>query len=62
MNIYGIFFFLFLYMANIKRILLFLIGCMGTRLFLIFMKDKIFGYIEILIGLSFLYIFFTNSR
>ena len=49
-------------MANIKIILLFLIGCMGSRLFLIFMKDKIFGYIEIVIGLSFMYIFLTNSR
>jgi hypothetical protein len=57
-------------MENIKkRLLLFLIGCIGTRLLLVYLAKtlnpnyvKYLGYISILIGLSFIYLFFSGSR
>ena len=57
-------------MENIKkRLLLFLIGCMGIRLLLVYLAKtlnpnyvKYLGYISILIGLSFIYLFFSGSR
>ena len=57
-------------MENIKkRFLLFLIGCIGTRLLLVYLAKtlnpnyvKYLGYISILIGLSFIYLFFSGSR
>ena len=57
-------------MENLKkRFLLFLIGCIGTRLLLVYLAKtlnpnyvKYLGYISILIGLSFIYLFFSGSR
>ena len=57
-------------MENIKkRLLLFLIGCMGTRLLLVYLAKtlnptyvKYLGYISILIGCSFIYVFFSGTR
>ena len=52
-----------------KRFLLFLIGCIGTRLLLVYLAKtlnpnyvKYLGYISILIGLSFIYFFFSGTR
>ena len=57
-------------MENIKkRFLLFLIGCIGTRILLVYLAKtlnpsyvKYLGYISILIGLSFIYLFISGSR
>ena len=52
-----------------KRFLLFLIGCIGTRiLFVIFAKNanklflKMMGYLALLPAIGFFYLFFTGSR
>jgi hypothetical protein len=52
-----------------KRFLLFLIGCMGTRFFLVYLAKNInidylpyMGYIALLISFSFMFIFLTGSR
>jgi hypothetical protein len=52
-----------------KRFLLFLIGCIGTRLLLVYLAKnldpyyvKYLGYISILIGISFIYLFFSGAR
>ncbi len=57
-------------MNNIqKRILLFLIGCIGVRTLFVIMAKNInkdylpyMGYIAIIISIGFMYIFLTNSR
>ena len=57
-------------MENIKkRLLLFLIGCIGTRLLLVYLAKtlnpnyvKYLGYISILIGISLIYVFFSGTR
>jgi hypothetical protein len=57
-------------MNNItKRFLLFLIGCIGTRLLLVYIAKnvdmtllKYMGYLLLLPAFGFFYIFFTNSR
>ena len=53
---------LILYMYNIKRIALFLIGCLGTRFAIIFIQNKYFNIIKMLIGIGFLTIYLTDSR
>lgn len=52
-----------------KRLLLFLIGCIGARLFLVYLaktldpeKLKYLGYITLLPAIGFTYIYLTNSR
>ena len=52
-----------------KRILFFLLFCIGTRLSLTYVSKKInikylpyIGMITLIIGLNFLYLYFTNSR
>ncbi len=57
-------------MNNIqKRFLLFLIGCMGTRFFLVYLSKNInidylpyMGYVALIISFSFMFIFLTGSR
>ena len=57
-------------MNNItKRFLLFLIGCIGTRILLVYIAKnvnmtllKYMGYLLLLPAFGFFYIFFTNSR
>lgn len=57
-------------MNNIqKRFLLFLIGCIGTRLLFVFIAKNInisylhyLGYLALLPAIGFLYIFLTGSR
>jgi hypothetical protein len=56
-------------MTNIqKRFLLFLLGCIPTRLLFMYLaKTKLhllpyLGYIALLIGIGFMYIYLTNSR
>ena len=53
---------------NIQRILLFIVGCIGTRLLLVYIAKNYVNYLPIL-GISaliasvgFLYIYFTGSR
>ena len=53
----------------VKRNLLFLIGCIGSRLLLTYLAKKIsnknlpiLGYIALLPASAFLYIYLTNSR
>ena len=52
-----------------KRYLLFLIGCIGTRLLLVYIAKNIsvtllryMGYIALLPAIGFFYIYFTKSR
>jgi hypothetical protein len=52
-----------------KRFVLFLIGCMGTRIFLVFAAKNInvkylpyMGYVALIIALGFAYIYLTGSR
>lgn len=52
-----------------KRILLFLIGCMGVRILFVFIAKNInikylkyLGYLALLPAFGFLYIYLTNSR
>jgi len=52
-----------------KRFLLFLIGCIGTRLFFVYLaktasKQNLvyLGYLALLPAIGFLYIYFTGSR
>lgn len=52
-----------------KRFLLFLIGCMGTRLFFVYVAKNIeskylhyLGYLALIPAIGFTYIFFTGSR
>jgi hypothetical protein len=52
-----------------KRFALFLIGCIGTRLLLVYIAKnvnmtllKYMGYLLLLPAFGFFYIFFTNSR
>jgi hypothetical protein len=52
-----------------KRFLLFLIGCMGTRFFLVYLAKNIsidylpyMGYIALIISFGFMFIFLTGSR
>ena len=52
-----------------KRFLLFLIGCIGMRILLVYLAKnldpyyvKYLGYISILIGISFIYLFFSGTR
>jgi len=52
-----------------KRFLLFLIGCIGTRLLLAYLAKKVnitllkyMGYIALLPAVGFIYIFFSGSR
>ena len=54
---------------ELKRILLFLIGCMGTRLFFVYLAKiaslqylQILGYLAVLPAVGFMYIFFTGAR
>ena len=57
-------------MSNeMKRILLFLIGCIGTRLFLVYLAKTIslqylpvLGYIALLPAIGFMYYFITGTR
>jgi hypothetical protein len=57
-------------MDNIyKRYLLFLVGCMGARLALVLLARnlplnwlRIMGFVTLIPGLGFLWIYFTNSR
>lgn len=57
-------------MNNIqKRFLLFLFGCIPTRLFITYLAKhfsgnalKILGYVAFIIAFSFLYLFFTGKR
>lgn len=57
-------------MNNIqKRFLLFLIGCIGTRLLLAYIAKNInidllkyMGYLLLIIAIGFFYIYFTHSR
>ncbi len=57
-------------MNNIqKRFLLFLIGCMGIRFFLVYLVKNIdvdylpyMGYIALIISFGFMFIFLTGSR
>lgn len=59
-----------LYMSNdLKRLLLFLIGCIGVRLFFVYLAKTIdvkylpyLGYLALLPAFGFMYIFFTGSR
>ena len=53
----------------IKRAMLFLLGCIPMRLFLVFLVKTIpvyylpyLGYIGLLMGLSFLYLFFFGNK
>ncbi len=52
-----------------KRFLLFLIGCIGTRSLFVYLAKtgsktflRYMGYIALLIGIGFIYIFLTDSR
>lgn len=52
-----------------KRILLFIFGCITTRIFLVILAKKankkflrLMGYFALLPAFGFLYIYFTNSR
>jgi hypothetical protein len=52
-----------------KRILLFLIGCIGTRLFLVYLAKNInirllkyMGYLALIPAIGFIYIYLTGSR
>jgi hypothetical protein len=52
-----------------KRFALFLIGCIGVRSALVYIAKnsnekivKIMGFIALIIAISFLYLFFSNSR
>jgi hypothetical protein len=52
-----------------KRMLLFLIGCMGSRLLLVYIAKnsspqvlKYLGYLTLLPAIGFMYIFLTGSR
>ena len=52
-----------------KRFLLFLIGCMGTRISMMLLAKKIqpkylpiMGYLALLPAIGFIYIYLTNSR
>lgn len=52
-----------------KRMLLFLIGCIGTRLFLVYLAKNIstellkyMGYVLLLPAFGFIYIYLTGSR
>jgi hypothetical protein len=52
-----------------KKLALFLIGCMGTRLLLVYMATvlsmkglKYMGYIALLPAIGFMYIYLTGSR
>lgn len=49
-----------------KRHALFLLGCIPTRLLYTYLTSRynvpILGYIALMIGLGFLYIYFTDSR
>jgi hypothetical protein len=52
-----------------KRMMLFLIGCMGVRFFLVYLSKNInidylpyLGYCAILLSIGFMYIFLTGSR
>jgi hypothetical protein len=52
-----------------KRFILFLVGCIGMRLFFVYAARNAssyllpyLGYIAFLIAISFFYLFFTNSR
>jgi hypothetical protein len=57
-------------MNNIqKRFLLFLIGCIGTRLFFVYLAKTIsnkylnlLGYLALIPAIGFMYIYLTNSR
>lgn len=59
-----------LYMSDdLKRLLLFFIGCIGVRLFFAYLAKTIdlkylpyLGYLALLPAFGFLYIFFTGSR
>jgi len=47
--------------------ILFLLGCIPARLFLVYLStkipnNKIFGFILLAISISFLYLYFTNGR
>ena len=55
--------------TSTKRILLFLIGCIGTRLLFVLLAKsvslahlKLLGYVALLPALGFLYIYITGSR
>lgn len=54
---------------ELKRLLLFFIGCIGVRLFFVYLAKTIdikylpyLGYLALLPTFGFLYIFFTGSR
>ena len=57
-------------MNNIqKRFLLFLVGCMGVRFFIVYLAKNInidylpyMGYISLIISFGFMFIFLTGSR
>jgi hypothetical protein len=59
-----------MYMKDLqKRILLFLVGCIGTRLLLVYISKNIdkqylpyLGYLAMIIAIGFVYIFLTGSR
>ena len=55
--------------TNLKRLLLFFIGCIGVRLFFVYLAKSIqlkylpyLGYLALLPALGFTYIFLTGSR
>ena len=62
--------YLYVIMNNIqKRFLLFIFGCIGTRLFFVYLAKTInihylplLGYLALLPAFGFLYIYFTNTR
>lgn len=54
---------------DLKRLLLFFIGCIGVRLFFVYLAKTVqlkylpyLGYLALLPALGFTYIFFTGSR
>jgi hypothetical protein len=59
-----------MFLTNLqKRFLLFLVGCIGTRLLLVYIAKNIsvtllpyMGYIALLPAIGFFYIYFTKSR
>jgi hypothetical protein len=55
--------------TSTKRVLLFLIGCMGSRLLLVYIAKNVnttllryMGYLALLPAIGFIYIFFSGSR
>ena len=53
---------------EVKRVLLFLIGCIGLRTFIVYLAKtqlkylRVMGYLALLPAIGFFYIYFTGSR